>query len=535
MNKVPRTDDPHPLIHRLRAMGMSDAVMYSRLILEGWSDDTLAPALGQHRPSPDTEVPAPVTLATSPLTAKIISASYGKPVTRSDLARRVSPSMLVGILLACLGVGSAGYMFWKPPVVYSISLPSGNASSSAPIIYGALAALSDPIYYQSVKTMFMAQKGALIDANLSAMRLTVYIEGEKKIDVPILAKGRPGSWWETPAGLYKIQTKEKTHFSTFGEVAMPYSLDFQGNFFIHGWPTYPDGTPVSSTYSGGCIRLSTEDAAKVYALVEVGMPVVVYNEQPIADSFDYQLKAPKITAGEYLVADVKTGAVLTSKSAGDPAPIASITKLVTALVATEYINLDKTITVPKDAIVYTSVARLKPGQQVRAYDLLFLLLQESSNEAAETLAADRGRDQFVRSMNEKATAIGLKNTNFSDPSGAESDLSTPEDLFTLLRYIGDNRRFVFGITTGDLTGSAYGTSAFQNINDFNVIKSVPATLVGGKIGQTNEAGETYAGVFSVAIGGQDREIAVIVLGSKDAQTDVKKLLQFVKASYAPAQ
>lgn len=532
MTSTPRSDDPHPLIHRLRAMGMPDSVIFNRLILEGWPKEAIAPALAE-RDVAVAPVPAPILDARPPV---IVSAPKLQRNLKEKQSPRVRIATLAFVLAACTAGGGALYMFLKPPVVYSISIPSDTAaSSSAPIIYGALPALSDPTYYQNVKAKLVEQKASFIDANLSAMRLGVYVDGESKLEVPILAKGRPGSWWETPAGLYKIETKEKTHFSTFGEVAMPYSLDFQGNFFIHGWPTYPDGTPVSSTYSGGCIRLSTEDAAKVYELAAVGMPVVVYNQESMSDPFNYQLKAPKIGADEYLVADVKNGTVLTSKGASDQSPIASITKLVTALVATEYINLDKKIVVPPEAIVYTSLPRLKAGQSVRAYDLLFLLLQESSNEAAEVLAADKGRDQFVQYMNDKAKAIGLKNTVFTDPSGAESDFSTPEDLFTLLRYINDNRRFVFDITTGNLTDSAYGAPAFQNINNFNIIKDAPADLLGGKIGQTNEAGETYAGVFSVGIGDQTRDIAVIVLGSKDVQTDVKKLLQFVKASYAPAE
>ena len=232
---------------------------------------------------------------------------------------------------------------------------------------------------------------------------------------------------------------------------------------------------------------------------------------------------------------MESGAVLTQRSTSDSAPIASITKLVTALVATEYINLDKMLTVPSEAIVYTAVPRLKMGARVRAYDLLFLLLQESSNEASETLAAAVGRNQFIANMNKKARAIGLSHSIFNDPSGAKDDISTPTDLFTLLRYIAANRSFVFDITTGDITDSAYGKPAFGFINNFNIIKKAPAELLGGKIGETNQAGETYAGIFSVKMGGVERKLAVIVLGSRDAQADVSRLLNFVHNSYAPAQ
>ena len=501
-------------------MGMSDNVIFGRLLLEGWTEERIRHAF--------IEPPPP---AESTLTDAEAADLRKKQPRRFSLA-----TIAIGIVALC-GFGVSTYLYLKPPVVYSISIPVAHATSTlAELTYGALPALSDPSYYLSVKEKLIAQKASFLDANLSDMQLIVYVEGELKLQVPIVAKGKVGSWWETPAGIYKIETKEKTHFSSFGQVAMPYSLDFQGNFFIHGWPTYADGTPVSSSYSGGCIRLSTEDAAKVYELSTVGMPVIVYNEERPAEEFNYTLKAPPtVSATEYLIADLDTGAVLTQRNAAVQAPIASITKLVTALVATEYINLDKEVAVPAEAILYTSVPRLRPGENVRAYDLLFLLLQESSNEAAEALAAERGREQFVEYMNKKAEAIGLSRTVFNDPSGARSDMSTPEDLFKLLRYIYDNRRFVFGITTGEITDSAYGSPVFANISNFNIVKNTPAKLLGGKIGQTNEAGETYAGVFSVKVGDTERKLAVIVLDSRDSQTDVAKLLNFVHSSYAPAQ
>src|SRR3989338_2118198 len=524
-----RTDDPHPLIKRFRAMGMPETIIFNRLILEGWTEEDIRHAF-LDRPqsnafsSPSREVPHDETW--SKLEEEVVEVASRKRFSLVTLS--------VAILVAS-GIGASAYFYFKPPANYSISIPSASAFFAPALTYGALPAISVPDYYAGVKAQLVAEKGAFIDANLSTMQLTVYHDGQFQIQVPIKAKGKVGSWWETPAGIYKIETKERTHFSTMGEVDMPYSLDFQGNFFIHGWPTYKDGTPVSSTYSGGCIRLTTEDAEKVFALTDVGMPVIVYNVEATPDPFSYSLKAPSISASSYLVADLDSGTVLTERQASTLAPIASITKLVTALVATEYINLDKHIVVPQEALVYTAVPRLKQGTSYKAYDLLFLLLQESSNEDAETLAQNGGREQFIGYMNKKATAIGISHTTFADPSGAKNDISTPEDLFKLLGYIYDNRRFVFGITTGEITDSAYGKPAFGRINNFNLVKNSYAKLLGGKIGQTLDAGETYAGVFSVKVGDTERKLAVIVLDSKDAQADVGKLLNFVHASYAPAQ
>ncbi len=522
---IMRTDDPKPRITELRALGMSETIIFNRLVLEGWDEKTLTEAfaplaiIGQ-TPSPSTTP------------AQIVS----KP--SAETPRSLGAIAYASLGLVALAVASSAGAFWffsKPPIVYSISLSADASSTVAALSYGALPALSDPQYYRHIKKQLIAQQVSFIDADLSSMQLVVYTGGIDSQHVPILAKGKIGSWWETPAGIYKIETKESTHFSTFGNVEMPYSLDFQGNFFIHGWPVYPDGTVVSSTYSGGCIRLSTEDAKKVFELVAVGMPVVVYNSPIESDTFSYQLKGPRVSATEYLVADANNGTVLLSRNASSTAAIASVTKLVTALVATEYINLDKKIIVQPEDIVYTAVPRLRKGQQVKAYDLLFLLLQESSNEAAEALAGELGRDRFVSAMNEKARAIGLRHTHFNDPSGAKDDISTPEDLFALLRYIRDNRKFVFGITTGEITDSAYGEPAFRGIANFNIIKNAPATLLGGKIGQTTEAGETYAGIFSVKVGGIDRDVAIVVLGSDDSEGDTRKLLNFVHTSYDPGE
>ncbi|MCE9541565.1 L,D-transpeptidase family protein [Candidatus Kaiserbacteria bacterium] len=524
-----RIDDPGVRIARFRALGMPDSVIMNRLALEGWSEEVLHQALDV--PAPPAALPVhaaeqPFREAPAALTGPSISVTR----TKKTFSRHFTFALAVA---ATAAFAAAVYMYLQPPVVYSISIPQ-SATSGPELTYGALPALSDPAYYKDVVANLMAQKASFIDANLSSMKLSVYVNGVAELQIPILAKGKVGSWWETPAGIYKIQSKETNHFSTFGEVYMPYSMDFQGNFFIHGWPYYADGTPVSTTFSGGCIRLATDDAQKVYELAGVGMPIVVYNEEAATDAFGYQLKAPSISATNYLVADLGNNAVLTGYGASSTVPIASITKLITALVATEYINLDRSITVPRDAVVYTAISRLHAGQTIRAYDLLFLLLQESSNEAAETLARAVGRELFVEHMNEKARAIGMNHTLFSDPSGAKNDLSTAEDLFALLRYIYSNRRFVFSITTGNLTDSAYGAPAFKNISNFNRIKNAPAELLGGKIGETNQSGETYAGIFSVDIGGQNRNLAVVVLGSRDASGDVLKLLNFVHAQYAPA-
>ncbi len=493
-------------IERLRRQGMLDEAIVRRLMLAGWSVPALQAAL---RPPP-------------------------APVLISRTEKRWSRGIVVATVVVGFIVASSGvaYALRKPANIYSISLPA-SAEEAAPLVYGAWPALSDQKFYGQIKDRFIEEEASFITADLSAMRLVVYREGEEALSIPILAKGKVGSWWETPVGIYEIQSQEENHFSSFGQVYQPWSLAFQGNFFIHGWPYYPDGSEVSGTYSGGCIRLATEDAKKVYALASVGMPVIIYKTPEAQDAFTYQPKGPTLSAVSSLAVDIKNGSVLASNNENAVVPIASITKLMTALVATEYLNLEKAVPIPYSAKVETVVPRLQVDKTATVHDLLILMLTESSNEAAEVLASALGRERFVTLMNEKAKAIGLYETSFADPSGlSEVNVSSARDLFLLLQYLYENRRFVLDITSNTLERDAYGSPIFTGLANFNLISGIKDRFVGGKIGNTDEAHETYAGIYQISVeGGEKRAIGIIMLGSSDVQTDVKKQLSFIDTLY----
>ncbi|MEK9160874.1 MAG: L,D-transpeptidase family protein [Patescibacteria group bacterium] len=411
-------------------------------------------------------------------------------------------------------------------------LPIPSDWTHAPLSHGGEPALSNPEFFATVKQDFIEKKSDLIEVDLSAMTLNVYKAGELAFSVPIMTKGKEGSWWETPAGLYAITTKEESHFSSFGKVYQPWSMAFQGNFFIHGWPYYPGGEAVASTYSGGCVRLSTEDAEKVFNLVDVGTPVLVFEEDFSSDDFSYSSLSAPLSAGSYLTADLKNNQVFYSEEAEKVVPIASITKLMTALVATEYLNLDTVAVVSKEALVYTSIPRFKVGDEISIYQLLFPLLTESSNEAAETIARHYGRFLFIERMNDKAKAIGMTHSVFVDPSGADAgNVSTAEDLFMLAKYVYNNRSFVFNITSGNLKGSAYGASVFTDLRNLNHLVS-HKYFFGGKVGQTIVAKETDLSVFEVPVEGEIRPLALIVLGSDNSEQDTSYLLNQFLERYA---
>lgn len=403
---------------------------------------------------------------------------------------------------------------------------------------GSWPALANANFFGQVRTDFINQKKSFIEADLTAMQVSIYQDGEVVKQVPILTKGRPGSWWETPAGLYQIQTKERSHFSSFGYVYQPWSMAFQGNFFIHGWPTTPKGIPVASSFSGGCIRLSTADAKTVYDLAKVGMPVLVYAKAFDGDDFKYSERPVErkstlagLSAQAYLAADLKNNQVFLAQDASREVPIASLTKLMTALIAAEYINLDATSTVPVSAIVSTSLPRLKAGEKINPYQLLYPLLDESSNESAYMLAGYLGVDRFVSLMNQKAAALGMTHTHFADPAGfQDGNVSTAEDLFALAKYLLNNRSFILKITSNTVGYNAYGDSQFADLQNFNVFTGQPG-FIGGKVGQTTAAGKTIVSLFSEKLEGETRPIVIIALGSADNAADARAILAHVQATY----
>ena len=246
----------------------------------------------------------------------------------------------VSLLIGCVALGGAfvtasssadasGMQTASPAELIPASIPPFQwATISASTSISSLFAPST----RSISARSIADAipphGKLIAADLVDMKLYLYRDGTSTAVYPILTKGRPGSPYETPGGTYQILTRETDHFNKAEHVHMPYSMQFYGNYFIHGWPTYADGTPVSSTYSGGCIRLSTSDAALVYTFAARGTEVFVYDTGTGTSTPSIPLGAipfPQVSASAYLVADIDSGDIYAAHDEHTQRPIASLT------------------------------------------------------------------------------------------------------------------------------------------------------------------------------------------------------------------
>ena len=157
----------------------------------------------------------------------------------------------------------------------------------------------------------------------------------------------------------------------------------------------------------------------------------------------------KLSAKAYLVGDLNTGEVILSKNQEDKFPIASISKLMTALVANLVMKSDDTTKVSKKAINTKGTnGELKFGEKIKISTLLYPLLLESSNDAAEVIAEYFTRDSFIAKMNEQTNILKMSGTVYEDPSGLSSNnQSTVSDIFKLTGYLNKEKIEILQITT----------------------------------------------------------------------------------------
>jgi D-alanyl-D-alanine carboxypeptidase (penicillin-binding protein 5/6) len=144
---------------------------------------------------------------------------------------------------------------------------------------------------------------------------------------------------------------------------------------------------------------------------------------------------PSIKASALYMVELKSGRVLLEKDATRRLPPASLTKLMTALVALEASSLEQVVPVDRHALVHQSSLKLHAGEQFLLRDLLTAMLVTSANDACEAVAWHVGGDahKFVAMMNERTRTLGLKNTHFANACGfdAPGHYSTAADLAKL--------------------------------------------------------------------------------------------------------
>ena len=243
---------------------------------------------------------------------------------------------------------------------------------------------------------------------------------------------------------------------------------------------------------------------------------------------DVAFKSGLLVAGD--------GRELWGRRPGSERPMASITKVMTALLALENGGLDESVTISKTAAGVEDGVGLVAGEKHTVRELLELALIASSNDAAIALAEHVGGTvpQFVTQMNDKASQLGLDDTHYVNPHGldAPGHHSSAEDIASLARTAMRSQEFRRIVTLRSVTLPAYEKRKVVKLKATNELLAKYRGMLGVKTGFTNDAGHSL-------VGSAERNgitLTAVVLGgatNKSRFTECAKLLDWGFTHYAP--
>ncbi len=245
-----------------------------------------------------------------------------------------------------------------------------------------------------------------------------------------------------------------------------------------------------------------------------------------------EISSSDIKAMGAVLMDAKTGRVLWGKNETTVLPMASTTKIMTAIIALENGNLNDTVKVSKRASIAPQVKmNLQTGEEIKLEHLLYALMLQSSNDAAVAIAEhiSGSVEEFCKTMTEKAKKLGANDTIFETPNGLDSENhhSTAYDMALITRYAIENEQFMKIINTKSYDcksnlKSYVITNKNRLLNEYNGANGV-------KTGFTGKAGQCFVGA---AIRDDMQLISVVLAsgwgnqGKEQKWKDTKKILNY---------
>lgn len=242
-----------------------------------------------------------------------------------------------------------------------------------------------------------------------------------------------------------------------------------------------------------------------------------------------------VGASSAILVDFATGRVLWAKNEREKRPIASITKVVTAIIALENVRLDSKVPISQRATdAGESELYLSPGEERTVEELLYGALLRSANDASVALAEYVGGsvENFIDLMNKKAKSIGMLDTNFTNPHGLKDGnlYSTAYDLALIARYAMRNRKFAKIVGTKTYTIPWPNNPYPRVANNHNKLLEQYPAATGIKTGWTREAG--YCLMASAKKNGFS--LISVVLNAPDSQSrfdDSQRILDYGFANF----
>jgi len=243
---------------------------------------------------------------------------------------------------------------------------------------------------------------------------------------------------------------------------------------------------------------------------------------------------PEVKSSSLLVMNEDDASILLSKNADVAVPIASITKLMTALVVLDAKqSLDEELTVTKDdrSLDRGTASRLAVGTTLSRGDLMHLALMSSENRAAHALGRNYpgGIDSFLEAMNAKAKAIGMTRANFADPTGLSNEnVASPADLAKLVMAASRNST-IRSYSTDTEHEVVVGKHKVEFRNTNNLVRNKDWDIVVQKTGYTEAAGRCL--VMKTVV--NDHPVVIVLLNSFGKYTrvaDAARIRRWIETS-----
>lgn len=252
---------------------------------------------------------------------------------------------------------------------------------------------------------------------------------------------------------------------------------------------------------------------------------------------NWQVQFEDIDATSVMAIYMPEKRILYGRNIFETRPIASLTKLMTALVVLDEFDLEESVTITQTVIKEEGdTAGLIVGEKFSAEQLLYALLLESSNDAAAAFEDNYAKKNtgvsFVDLMNKKAEDMGLKNTFFIETTGLdERNVSNAYEIGQILYIVVQNPILAQVLSAPNYTTQSINKNFTHFWVNLNSLLGAYDGMIGGKTGFTNEAGPSIATAVKTPILLKDNLIISVVLDAQDRVGATRQLLDWVKRAY----
>lgn len=252
-----------------------------------------------------------------------------------------------------------------------------------------------------------------------------------------------------------------------------------------------------------------------------------YNIPPVGKN----LATPDISARAVIIKDLTTDTILYQQEAKAPLPIASTTKIMTALVASEYFQPNSILTVKNGVSVSGAKVGLIAGENLSFRSLLYGMLLNSGNDAAYTIAENYpgGVLGFVSAMNKKAAELKLSSTRFENPAGFDNPkhYSSAQDLMVITQQALGNAQLVRIFATKETDITSLDKKYKHQLRNLNRLLSQIQGVLGVKTGYTEAAKENLV----TLVERDGHKVLLVVLGSDDRFDETTRLIDWTYANF----